>query len=118
MLKILNISVRNSSFAVSVNLNRLFRIRSNCRKFGPRRALRGRFPKVPGAGVAKAAGFNIDLSLFRYGLTPETMLGLLILRELPPPGVLTTAVKPGLSAPDGRGSTCPAIQPAAGFVHT
>ena len=54
-LKILNISVRNSIFIVSVNLNRLFSIRSACQKPGPDNSLRVKFPNVPGAGVANAA---------------------------------------------------------------
>src|SRR5438876_8500265 len=87
-LKILKISVRNSNFAVSVSRNRLLKIISNWRKFGPRRAFLGRLPNVPGAGVANAAGFNIDRSLFKYGFTPATMSGRRTFRELPPPGVL------------------------------
>src|SRR6185369_17805469 len=55
-LKMLKISVRNSRFVDSVIAKRLLSTRSNCRKFGPRRALRGKSPKVPGIGIENAAG--------------------------------------------------------------
>src|ERR1041385_142101 len=94
-LKRLKISVRNSRFALSVNLIRLLKMISNCWKFGPRNAFRGTLPKVPGCGVVNAAGFKIKRSLLRYGFTPGTKSGLRTLREAPPPGVLTTAMNPG-----------------------
>src|SRR6476646_8236379 len=93
-LKILKIYVRNSRFVRSLNLNRLLRSRSNCWKFGPRRKFRGTSPNVPGAGVVNAAGFRIKRSFVRYGLTPGTRLGRRTLRDAPPPGVFTTAMKP------------------------
>src|SRR6266550_6760047 len=91
----LKTSVLNSRFVDSENLMRLFRTTSNCLKLGPRKACRGRLPNVPGAGVAKAAGFKMSRSLDKYGLTPATRSGRRTLREAPPPGVLITAVKPG-----------------------
>src|SRR5258707_1357872 len=57
-LKMLKISARNSTLRVSAKGNLRFKIRSNCRKFGPRRKFLGRLPKVPGLGIAKAAGLN------------------------------------------------------------
>src|SRR6185295_7867545 len=91
----LKISVRNSRLVVSENRIRLLKIKSNCWNFGPRRALRGTSPKVPGSGVVKAAGLSMRRSLLRYGFTPETRLGRRTLRDAPPPGVFTTAMKPG-----------------------
>ena len=64
-LKTLKISVLNSRFVVSVNLKRLLKMRSNWRKFGPRRKFLGTLPKAPGAGVVKAAGFKMSRSLVR-----------------------------------------------------
>src|SRR3981081_1818127 len=106
-LKTLKISVRNSRFIDSENRKRLLKTRSNCLKFGPRSALRGRLPNVPGAGVANAAGFKIFRSLFKYGLTPEIKSGRRTFRELPPPGVLTTPMKPGGNVPPGNCATKP-----------
>src|SRR5215210_3944938 len=91
----LKISVRNSRFFDSENLMRLFRTRSNCRNPGPRKKFLGTLPNVPGAGVAKAAGFKIRRSLVKNGLTPATRSGRRTFREAPPPGVLTTAMNPG-----------------------
>src|SRR6185369_15390711 len=98
-LKMLKISVRNSRFVDSVIGKRLFRTRSNCLKFGPRSALRGRSPNVPGSGIENAAGLIRLRSLFRYGLTPGTMFGRRTFRDAPPPGVLTTPMKPTGSVP-------------------
>src|SRR4029078_9628817 len=84
-LKRLKISVRNSRLVVSLNLNRLFRIRSNCWKFGPRKKFLGTSRKVPRAGVVSAAGFRINRSFVRYGLTPGTRFGRRTLRDAPPP---------------------------------
>src|ERR1043165_9352554 len=76
---------------VSVNLNRLSSITSACQKPGPENALRGRSPNVPGAGVANAAGLMKFRSLFRNGSAPAIKSGRRMLRQLSPPGVLTTA---------------------------
>ena len=57
-LKMLKNSERNSKFLFSLIGNRLARMRSNCWKFGPLKAFRGKFPYVPGSGIAKAAGFR------------------------------------------------------------
>src|SRR5215471_5319841 len=85
-LKILKISVRISRLVVSVNLNFLLKMASNCWKFGPYRKFRGVLPKVPGAGAVNAAGLTINRSaLTRYGLTPATKSGRRTLREAPPP---------------------------------
>jgi len=64
-LKRLKISVRNSSLTLSLMGMRLLKIRSDCQKPGPRRALRARLPNVPGAGMAKAAGLRRFRSLLR-----------------------------------------------------
>src|ERR1700680_4715012 len=49
----LNISTRNSSFFASV-IGMLFRMpRSQLKNAGPLKALRGRFPTVPGCGLQK-----------------------------------------------------------------
>ncbi len=121
-LKILKTSVLNSRFVVSLNLNRLFKITSTCLKFGPRKKFRGTLPNVPGAGIVKAAGFKRLRSLFRYGLTPGIRSGRRTLRDAPPPGVLTTAIKPAGSGFEalivpGSDRTSPAVHPAAGLVH-
>src|SRR5438105_286245 len=97
----LKISVLNSKFVDSLNLNRLLRIRSACMKFGPRRKFLGTLPKDPGAGVVNAAGLRINRSFVKYGFTPGMRSGRRTLRDAPPPGVFTTAVKPtgsGLAA--------------------
>src|SRR6267378_2503342 len=94
----LKISVLNSRFFDSENLMRLFKTRSNCLKPGPGRKFLGTLPKVPGAGVANAAGFKMSRSLVKYGLTPGTRSGRRTLREAPPPGVFTTVIKPGGNA--------------------
>src|SRR6185295_10667676 len=91
----LNISVLNSRFTLSLNLIRLLKTRSNCWNFGPVKKFRGALPKVPGAGVAKAAGFIVRRSFVRYGFTPAMRSGRRTLRDAPPPGVLTTALNPG-----------------------
>src|ERR1041384_7264768 len=90
----LKISVRNSRFTLSENRKRLLKIRSNCLKLGPFKAFRGRFPNVPAAGIANAAGFKKFRSLFKYGLMPGSKFGRRNCRDAPPPGELTTAVKP------------------------
>src|SRR6476620_3404058 len=90
----LKTSVRNSKFIVSETRNFFARIKSTCLKLGPESALRGKSPNSPGAGVANAAGLIKLRSLFKYGLTPATRFGRRILRDAPPPGVLTTATKP------------------------
>src|SRR5262245_55535003 len=95
----LKISVRNSRFTVSVNLNRLLKIKSSWLKFGPWRKLRGTLPRVLGSGVAKASGFKISRSAFKNGSTPGTRFGRRTFREAPPPGVLITPTNPG-----GRGA--------------
>src|SRR5437660_10321355 len=114
----LKISVLNSRFIVSENLKRLLKIRSNCLKLGPRRKFRGALPKVPGAGVVKAAGFRINRSLVKYGFTPGTRSGRRTLRDAPPPGVLTTPMKPAGGLPDNW-ATKPVGSPPqpAGFTH-
>src|SRR6185369_7560746 len=106
-LKMLKISVRNSRLVDSVSAKRLLSTRSNCLKFGPRSAFRCRSPKVPGAGIEKAAGLSRLRSLLRYGLTPGIRLGRRMLREAPPPGVLITPTNPIGSAPLGKLATNP-----------
>ena len=93
-LKMLNISVRSSKFIVSLNLNRLARIISNCLKPGPDSSLREKLPHCPASGIANAAGLIKLRSWFRNGSTPAIRSGRRILRELPPPGVFTTATNP------------------------
>ena len=96
--------MRNSTLADSVMANFLARIRSCCMNLGPWIWLRTRLPNVPGFGIAKAAGLRIVRSLLRNGSTPGTRSGRRTLRELPPPGVLMTAVRPaaGSAVEDAR----------------
>ena len=93
-LKMLNTSVLNSKFIVSVIRNRLVTIMSACQNPGPESSLRGKFPNVPGAGVANAAGLIKLRSLLRNGFAPEIRSGRRMLRDAPPPGVFTTAANP------------------------
>src|SRR6266446_5322951 len=65
------------------------RVTSACTSFGPCSAPRCRLPNVPGAGVAKAAGFKNPFG--RNGFTPGMRSGRRTFLELPPPGVLITA---------------------------
>ena len=65
-----------------------------CRQLRRAGCVRLKFPKLPGDGIAKAAGLIRFRSLLRNGLTPAIKFGRRIFRELPPPGVLTTAANP------------------------
>ena len=68
---------------------------STCFELGPWIALRSRLPNVPGAGVAKAAGFrNSRPPSLMNGSTPGIRSGRRTLREAPPPGTLMIAVRP------------------------
>src|SRR6185369_13153380 len=107
LLKMLNISVRNSIFVDSVRAKRLLKTKSNWLKLGPRKAFRGTSPNCPGPGIANAAGLIRLRSLFRYGLTPGMKLGRRMFREAPPPGVLITPTNPIGSAPLGKLATNP-----------
>src|SRR6266404_3544550 len=117
-LKILKTSVLNSRFVLSENLKRFMKTRSNCWKFGPRRKFRGTLPNFPGAGVVNAAGFRMSRSLVRKGLTPGSKSGRRTLRDAPPPGVFTTAIKPAGGLPDSC-ATKPVGNPPqpAAFTH-
>src|SRR5437868_3731885 len=57
-LKRLKNSARNSRLVDSASWKRLFSTISNCRKSGPCNWPRLRFPSVPGAGMANAAGLR------------------------------------------------------------
>src|SRR5262245_45145558 len=93
-LKRLKNSVRKSRLVFSERPNLLLSTKSSCRELGPRSALRGRLPNVPGWGVVNAAGLMRLRSLLRYGFTPGIRSGRRVARLEPPPGVLITAVRP------------------------
>src|SRR5262249_23928195 len=91
----LKTSIRNSTL-LGPEIGKGFdSTRSVWLKPGPCSEPRSRLPKVPGFGVANAAGFrNSTPPLWRNGSTPGTRSGRRTLRELPPPGVLISAVRP------------------------
>ena len=116
MLKMLNTSVRNSIFIDSLTANFFAKIRSCWTNLGPCIWLRTRLPKVPGLGIAKAAGLRIVRSLLINGLAPGIRSGRRTLRELPPPGVLITAVPPAAGLPKmPAASTYKDVR--AGYLH-
>ena len=87
----LNSSTRNWNDWLRANWKSLLNIMSSCTNSGPRSALRGRLPNVPGCGVVNAAGLSQRTSSFRYGSTPGTMSGRCVPRLLPPGMFVTVA---------------------------
>src|SRR5262245_48632944 len=73
LLVTLNASARNSILCVSRKRNTRARAISNCHDVGSESVARPRFPRVPKAGIANAAGFRYcvpgrpDLSRYTFG---------------------------------------------------
>src|SRR5262249_39352123 len=105
LLNRVNTSTRSSAFGPRPGGMRLATTRSIWWKPGPWMAFRSRLPKVPGSGVANAAGFrNRRPPSSMNGSTPGTTSGRRVARDAPPAGTLMTAVRPAAAlvqtAPD------------------